>query len=389
VLSVPKGGKYDFYVQYYEKSGRSTINVKLEEVQQTGRVLTETGLNVRKQPSATGNTPFRQLNQNDTFKIRKQVKSNDASNPAWYEIETKDGKRGYVAAGAGLSEVVNGSNVVPLGTSETDPKLPTPPSPEGVPPISPIPSKGRVKGDLIGLRSGAGTTASILGDLSKNTSLTITGKVAGETYYVKDVPYDQWYNVKTSNGQTGYTAAYYVDGNDNGGRYSSSINPKSTYYGEHLAAANPYKAAVTAATAPYSKWLNPSILAAIGSRESNWGNALDSEGKGDNGHGRGIMQIDDRYHQTFLDTKDWRDPGVNIQYAVDNVLAAYYTELDQKTNLEGFDLLRGAIASYNAGPSKVVDAVNAGLDVDTVTTFKDYSWDVIQRAGWFQDNGWA
>jgi hypothetical protein len=71
------------------------------------------------------------------------------------------------------------------------------------------------------------------------------------------------------------------------------------------------------------------------------------------------------------------------------VLAAYYTELDQKTNLEGFDLLRGAIASYNAGPSKVVDAVNAGLDVDTVTTLKDYSWDVIQRAGWFQDNGWA
>jgi membrane-bound lytic murein transglycosylase MltF len=160
-------------------------------------------------------------------------------------------------------------------------------------------------------------------------------------------------------------------------------------YGEHLAAANPYKAAVTAATAPYSKWLKPSILAAIGSRESRWGDDLDSEGKGDSGHSRGIMQIDDRYHQTFLDTKDWRDPGVNIQYAVDNVLAAYYTELDQKTNLEGFDLLRGAIAAYNGGVAGVMSALEDGLDVDDATYGKDYSWDVIQRAGWFQDNGWA
>jgi Bacterial SH3 domain/Transglycosylase SLT domain len=400
VLSVPKGGKYDFYVQYYEKSGRSTINVKLEEVQQTGRVLTSTGLNVRQRPSTTGNNPFRLLKQNDTFKIRKQVKSNDASSPAWYEIETKDGKRGYVAAGAGLSEVVGSSNVVTLGTSDagggliTKPPTSTPTTPStgggfGTSSGSSIPSKGLVKGSSIGLRSGAGTTASILGDLSKSTSLNITDKVAGDTYYVKDVPYDQWYKVQSSSGQAGYVAAYYVDGGDNGGKYPSSLNPKSTYYGEHLAAASPYKAAVTAATAPYSKWLKPSIVAAIGSRESNWGSALDSNDAGDGGHGRGIMQIDDRYHQNFLATQNWRDPGVNIKYAVDNVLVDYYNYLDKNTNLEGFDLLRGAIASYNAGPGNVVDAVNAGLDVDAYTTGKDYSWDVIQRAGWFQDNGWA
>ena len=398
VVSVPKGGKYDFYVQYYEKSGRSAINVKLEEAEQTGRVVTATGLNVRQQPSTTGNTPFRQLNKNDTFKIRKQVQSNDANNPAWYEIETKDGKRGYVAAGSGLSEVVGSSNVVTLGTSDGGRGLITlPPSVNPNPPTgggfgsssgSSIPSKGFVKGSSIGLRSAAGTTASILGDLSKSTSLNIVGKVAGDKYYVNDVPYDQWYKVSTGNGQTGYVAAYYVNSGDNGGRYSSSLDPKSTYYGEHLAAANPYKAAVTAAAASYN-WLKPAVLAAIGSRESGWGLFLDSNDAGDGGHGRGIMQIDDRYHQNFLATQNWRDPGVNLKYAVDNVLASYYDYLDKNTNLGGFDLLRGAIASYNAGPGNVVDAVNAGLDVDAYTTGKDYSWDVIQRAGWFQDNGWA
>lgn len=400
VLSVPKGGKYDFYVQYYEKSGRSAINVKLEEVEQTGRVTTTTGLNVRQQPSTTGNTPFRLLKQNDTFKIRQQVKSNDASNPAWYEIQTKDGKRGFVSAGSGLSEVVGGSNVVTLGTSDggsggglitKPPTTPTPPTTGGfgTGSGSSIPSKGLVKGSSIGLRSAAGTSASILSDLSKNTSLNIVNKVAGDKYSANGVSYDQWYQVKTSNGQTGYVAAYYVDGNDTGGRYSSALNPKSTYYGEHLAAASPYKTAVTAAANPYSKWLKPSILAAIGSRESGWGLFLDSNDSGDGGHGRGIMQIDDRYHQDFINSKNWRDPGVNIQYAVNNVLAEYYSYLSKNTSLTGFDLLRGAIASYNAGPGNVVDAVNAGLDVDAYTTGEDYSWDVIQRAGWFQDNGWA
>ncbi len=400
VLSVPKGGQYDFYVQYYEKSGRSAINVKLEEVQQTGRAVT-TGLNVRSQPSTTGNTPFRRLNQNDTFKIRRQVNSNDPSNPAWYEIQTKDGRRGYVSAASGLSEVVGSSNVVTLGTSDggggrgitTKPptNIPNPPPGGGFGTSSgsSTPSKGFVKGSTIGLRSGAGTTASILGDLSKSTSLNIVSKVTGDKYDVNGVSYDQWYKVSTGTGQTGYVAAYYVNGGENGGKYSSALDPKSTTYSQHLTAANPYKAAVTAAAASY-QWLKPAVLAAIGSRESGWGIFLDSNDAGDGGHGRGIMQIDDRYHKDFIySSEKWRDPGANIKYAVDNVLADYYSYLSKNTSLTGFDLLRGAIASYNAGPGNVVDAVNAGLDVDAYTTGQDYSWDVIQRAGWFQDNGWA
>jgi hypothetical protein len=73
---------------------------------------------------------------------------------------------------------------------------------------------------------------------------------------------------------------------------------------------------------------------------------------------------------------------------VDNVLAEYYQQLYEETSLRGFDLLRGAIAAYNAGVGGVIRVLNKGLDVDAATTKGDYSWDVIQRAGWFQANGW-
>jgi hypothetical protein len=389
VISVSKGGKYDFYVQYYEKSGRSAINVKLEEVEQTGRV-TSAELNLRDRPSTVGNTPLSRLSGNETFKIRRQVKSTATdSYPDWYEIETKSGKRGFVAAGAGLSELVNGSDIVALGTSELAPQSPKPQGGGFGVGSGSIPSKGYVKGGSISFRMGPGTSESLLSDLSQNSKLDIVGKVTGDRYVANGVGYDQWYKVKTSNGQTGYVAAYYVDGGDNGGKYSSALNPKSTLYSSDFAAASSYKTTINQSTAPYSSWLKPSIVAAIGSRESGWGRFLDSEGKGDSGYGHGIMQIDSGSHAAFLAKDTWRDPGANIQYAVDNVLAEYYTYLKNNTSLQGFDLLRGTLAAYNAGPGNVVAALNRGEDVDYFTTESDYSWDVIQRAGWFQDNGWA
>jgi hypothetical protein len=384
VLSVPKGGKYDFYVQYYEKSGRSAINVKLEETTQTGRVTSATGLNLRQQPSVTGNTPLRLLNQNETFAIRRQVKSTDANIPDWYEVTTRNGQRGFVVAQSGLSEVVNNGSLAVLGGGLIN-NPPNTPNPPGGGSLS-KPSKGVVKGSSIGFRSSASTSALSSADLSKDTAVTILDKVSGSTYYVNGVDYDQWYKVTTSSGQTGYVAAYYVKQTD-GTRYSSALNSSNTLYNSHLAEANPYKTALTQAASPYS-WLKPSILAGIGSRESGWGLLL-VNGTGDGGHGRGIMQIDDRYHQDFINNNNWRDPGVNIKYAVDNVLADYYNQLSRQTNLTGFDLLRGAIAAYNTGVGGVMDAYNAGLDVDYYTTDGDYSWDVIQRAGWFQDQGWT
>jgi hypothetical protein len=57
--------------------------------------------------------------------------------------------------------------------------------------------------------------------------------------------------------------------------------------------------------------------------------------------------------------------------------------------LQGIDLLRGAIAAYNSGLTNVMKALGQGLDVDHYTTGQDYSWDVLNRAGWFQLHGWT
>jgi hypothetical protein len=46
------------------------------------------------------------------------------------------------------------------------------------------------------------------------------------------------------------------------------------------------------------------------------------------------------------------------------------------------------VAAYNCGATATLNAIQAGLDVDAKTTGKDYSKDVLNRAGWFQLQGW-
>jgi len=65
--------------------------------------------------------------------------------------------------------------------------------------------------------------------------------------------------------------------------------------------------------------LSPFLLYAIGARESGWGSYLTPKGPGgtgDYGHGRGLMQIDDRSNQAWLAANDWRDPLVNLRRGV-------------------------------------------------------------------------
>jgi soluble lytic murein transglycosylase-like protein len=84
-------------------------------------------------------------------------------------------------------------------------------------------------------------------------------------------------------------------------------------------------------------------LAAIMERESEGGETLTPRGPsgtGDGGHGRGLMQIDDRWHPLFVASGLWRVPEFNVVYAArllrDNLraLAGEYP---------------AAIAAYNAG----------------------------------------
>ncbi len=153
----------------------------------------------------------------------------------------------------------------------------------------------------------------------------------------------------------------------------------------------------------------PSVICGLGSRESAWGIALkpnNPAGTGDfikrkfptdfrqgafppdgGGYGRGLMQVDFDAHE-FARSGNWKDPASNIEYGC-SVLSQSYNYLMNKTNLKGKDLLRAAIAGYNCGAGNVLKTVNAGLDVDYYTFGRDYSKDVLNRAGWFQMKGWG
>ena len=133
------------------------------------------------------------------------------------------------------------------------------------------------------------------------------------------------------------------------------------------------------------------IVAGIGSRESHWGLALtppEPAGTGDHGHGHGLMQIDDRAHANFINTNQWKNPKDNIFYGC-KVLSESRAFFESKTGLQGEKLLQGALAGYNSGPANAVKAFQQGMDVDSFTTGRDYSKDVIKRAGWFQLHGWV
>ena len=167
-----------------------------------------------------------------------------------------------------------------------------------------------------------------------------------------------------------------------------------------------YRKFIEASAARYK--FQPSVICGIGSRESSWGLSLKPKGPagtGDfikrkfppayrkdavppdgGGFGRGLMQIDFDAHE-FARTGNWKDAEENIEYGC-KVLSQSHSYLKRKTNLRERELLRAAIAGYNCGAGNVLRAINAGLDVDYYTFGRDYSKDVLNRAGWFQMNGW-
>jgi hypothetical protein len=101
------------------------------------------------------------------------------------------------------------------------------------------------------------------------------------------------------------------------------------------------------------------ILAGVMDRESNGENVI-----GFDGHGMGLMQIDDRYH-AFASGPDALNPAANVMEGA-KILRYYY---DQAKG----DLRRG-IAAYNTGASAFASA-----DPDSTTTGGNYSLDVLNR----------
>lgn len=106
-------------------------------------------------------------------------------------------------------------------------------------------------------------------------------------------------------------------------------------------------------------------------------------GTGDHGHGRGLMQLDDRTWGPdedgvgvgtgngvgWLANNDWRDPTVNIQKAGE-ILRDNYKIFAKKD--WGYPTLYLAVDSYNSGSKAVKDEIAAGNDPDAASTDGQY-----------------
>ncbi|XP_078515709.1 lysozyme g-like [Lissotriton helveticus] len=120
------------------------------------------------------------------------------------------------------------------------------------------------------------------------------------------------------------------------------------------------------------------IIAGIMSRESRAGAAL-NQGWGDHGNAFGLMQVDKRYHTP---RGGW-DSREHISQAT-GILVDMITAIQKRcSDWTSEQQLKGGIAAYNCGPNGVSKNYN---DVDSSTTGRDYSNDVVARAQWYQQN---
>jgi hypothetical protein len=96
------------------------------------------------------------------------------------------------------------------------------------------------------------------------------------------------------------------------------------------------------------------------------------------GWGRGLGQHDWYFDRDWLAANDWTDPYQNIRRIADKLIAR--AQHYAVRGLSDAQLLKATVASYNANEAKVLSAVRANADPDSVTTGKNYAADVLAHA---------
>ena len=119
------------------------------------------------------------------------------------------------------------------------------------------------------------------------------------------------------------------------------------------------------------------MLLAIASRETNMQDIV-----GDGGHGRGLFQIDDRFHGDWLAKHGAPGAGTTprIKDAADYAAAMLASNVAyaQKKKVGEDQQVRFAASAYNAGCGGAFSGFQAG-NCDLKTTGGDYGSDVLER----------
>jgi Putative peptidoglycan binding domain len=105
------------------------------------------------------------------------------------------------------------------------------------------------------------------------------------------------------------------------------------------------------------------LLFAIGSRETNLTNEV-----GDGGHGHGVWQLDDRWHQPAGGFGHF-DGDVPLQCSI------------------AADMLHGLLTATGGNVEEAAAMYNSGQESEAGTTHQDYGLDVLQRMQYLQQHG--
>ena len=172
---------------------------------------------------------------------------------------------------------------------------------------------------------------------------------------------------------------------------------------EHAGYMRGYACLVLAASSHYG--IPVDIIFGLGSRETGWQDIT-----GDGGHGRGIMQIDDRTWRpeaiwndprqpiprpAWVTSNNASDPGANIAFACallrEDLDVFLFRNEPQDLNvlMPRRDPMSWALAAYNCGLGAEEYIQSHNLDPDAHTTHRDYSADILSRAQWWRTLQWA
>jgi hypothetical protein len=136
----------------------------------------------------------------------------------------------------------------------------------------------------------------------------------------------------------------------------------------------------------------PEVMAGIIMRETQGGLSplLDRPGPGGRGdrdkegryHGHGLCQIDDRSFPAFCAGTEWKDAAKNIEMGACVVgrTRAFLAARTLGLKLTNDDLEKAAIAAYNAGEGRVLNAIEQGRDPDSCTAHCNYAAAVLRYA---------
>lgn len=200
------------------------------------------------------------------------------------------------------------------------------------------------------------------------------------------------------------------------GRKAVEIGKEALFEAQLPSYARPYASIILRVAR--EEGLDPFLIFAIGDRETLWGTTsyLDvrgPSGRGDNGHGHGLMQLDDRdaSNNEIIRSGRWKDPYLNVQHGARKIKAKQRF-LAGTSSIKGFAengrvyvnatqaakrvvsagwykdprpmtnslLWRGTIAAYNTGEGSVLMSVAVGKDPQYTTAGGDYVSDVGNRA---------